>query len=225
MPRDSEMNRLPDSHQPSPERGRLRPTALDPACPPARSRADRGSRRRPRRPCRGRAGRAGSRPRSRSRRRGATSARRRAGRSGRAATARAIATRARSPCESRATRCVARSASPTDSSASSAASGSPRAAQRERELDVLERGEVRHEPGLLADVGDLLAAERGAAGAVERASARRRRRRPSPASGSSSPASRCSSVVLPEPDGPVDGMQPARLQLERRGRRARCVSP
>ena len=40
---------------------------------------------------------------------------------GRAASARAIATRARSPCESRATRCVARSARPTDSSAASAA--------------------------------------------------------------------------------------------------------
>jgi hypothetical protein len=32
-----------------------------------------------------------------------------------------------------------------------------RAAQRERQLDVLERGEVRDEPGLLADVRDLLA--------------------------------------------------------------------
>ena len=118
--------------------------------------------------------------------------------------ARAIATRARSPCERRPTRWVARSDSPTESSAASAVG--PRLvapAERERELDVLERGEVRDEAGLLADVGDLRRG--GAAARAARSSAVSSV--PStvtvPASGSSSPASRCSSVVLPEPDGPV----------------------
>ena len=43
----------------------------------------------------------------------------------------------------------------------------------------------------------------GSPRAVERWRARRPSRRTSPASGRSSPASRCSSVVFPEPDGPV----------------------
>ena len=138
-------------------------------CPIARSPADRGSRRPPRRPCPGPGGRGGSRPRSRSPRRAGRSARRRAARAACVATARAIATRARSPCESRATRWVARSDSPTESSAASASGRvSSAAAQRERELDVLERGEVRHEAGLLADVRDLLAAQPRARRAVER---------------------------------------------------------
>ncbi len=50
------------------------------------------------------------------------------------------------------------------------------AAQRERELDVLERGEVRDEPGLLADVGDLLAAQLRARRRGRAQSARCRRR-------------------------------------------------
>ena len=83
--------------------------------------------------------------------------------------ARAIATRARSPCESRATRCVARSERPTESSAASAVRAClVSAAQRECQLDVLECREVGDETRLLADVRDLLAAQPGARGAVER---------------------------------------------------------
>ena len=84
------------------------------------------------------------------------------------AAARAIATRARSPCESRATRWVARS-----DEADRLEGGKRRwtavvhTAQRQRELDVLEGGEVRDELGLLADVGDLRAAKRRPAGTVE----------------------------------------------------------
>ena len=52
------------------------------------------------------------------------------------------------------------------------------AAQGERQLDVLERGEVRDEAGLLADVGDLLAAERVRAPRGRARSARCRRRSP-----------------------------------------------
>ena len=90
--------------------------------------------------------------------------------SGFAASARAIATRARSPCESRLTRCVARSPSPTDSSAASATclAALVATAQRERELDVLERGQMGHEPRLLPDVCDPVAAHGGPGGAVER---------------------------------------------------------
>ena len=41
------------------------------------------------------------------------------------------------------------------------------APKRERELDVLERAQRRHEPGLLADVADVVAAEASARCAVE----------------------------------------------------------
>ena len=82
----------------------------------------------------------------------------------RVATARAIATRARSPCESRATRWVARSDRPDR--VERGERGRPRlvaAPEGQCQLDVLERREVRHEARLLADVRDLLAAERARA--------------------------------------------------------------
>ena len=194
-------------------------------CPTARSPADRGSRRRPRRPCRAPAGRGGSRPRSRSPRRAGTSARPRAARAGCVATARAIATRARSPCESRATRCVARSDRPTESRAASASGRvSSAAAQRERELDVLERGEVRDEPGLLADVGDLLAAqlrarravERGQLGAVDGHGAGVRQLEP---------GEQVQERRLAGAGRAGDRVQPARVQLERRRPRRRSSLP
>ena len=149
------------------------------ADPPARSRADRASRRRRRRPS-SRASRASSTatatafaPSSREVGSSASSS------DGRETSARAIATRARSPCDSRETRCVARSASPDR--LERCAARPPRSvepAQRERQLDVLECGEMRDEPDLLTDVGDLLA---GAPLRARPGRARRcRRRRPPP---------------------------------------------
>ena len=79
--------------------------------------------------------------------------------------------------------------------------GEPRSSSAE--LGVLAGAEERDEPERLADEGDRAPPQLGAAGAVERRPATRRRRATSPSSGISSPASRCSSVVLPEPDGPV----------------------
>src|ERR671936_2721297 len=49
------------------------------------------------------------------------------------------------------------------------------AADREPELDVLARGEERRQTGLLADVADRAAAERGAGGAPERGDVRAER--------------------------------------------------
>ena len=118
--------------------------------------------------------RAGRRRRSRSRRRAARSARRRAGaraRRDRAGDrdARTLALREPRDALGRALARARPSRAPR--------ARRPRlvaAAQRERELDVLERGQVRHEPRLLADVGDLLAASARAPPGRAR-SARRRR--------------------------------------------------
>ena len=73
---------------------------------------------------------------------------------GRAASARATATRCRSPIDRRETRCCASSSSPTAASVSRARSSSGDAAHRERELDALLRGEERHEVGALRDEAD-----------------------------------------------------------------------
>ena len=87
---------------------------------------------------------------------------------GREAIARAIATRARSPWERRATRWVEPLGEPDRLERRARPPfGSVRAAERERELDVLERREVRDEPGLLAHVGDRGAPQRRPAGPVE----------------------------------------------------------
>ena len=87
--------------------------------------------------------------------------------SGRGARARAIATRKRSPPDSRSTRCSARSASPTASSAGSAPS-TWAAVEPQAQLDVLARAQERNELGLLRDVPDVRAPKSGASCSIER---------------------------------------------------------
>ena len=72
-----------------------------------------------------------------------------------------------------------------------------------RQLDVLGGVEDRHEVEELEDEAELLAAELGQPLVVRGGSPRRRRSRRWPAVGLSSPASRCISVDLPDPDGPT----------------------
>ena len=87
------------------------------------------------------------------------------------------------------------------------------AAQRERELDVLERRQVRHEAGLLADVGDLLApqprararssAVRSTPSTVDRAGVRQLE-----------PGEQVEQRRLPGARRAGDRVQPARVELE-----------
>ncbi len=145
---------------------RLRPGAARRL--PARSRAGRGSRTRRRHPCPGRGARAAERRRARSRRRAARWARRRAGASaGRRPPGRSRPGRARRARAARRAGSCALRGRPTRALQSAAGRGSVDAAERQRELDVLERREVADEPGLLADVGDRGAPPRRPFGAVE----------------------------------------------------------
>ena len=136
--------------------------------------------------------------------------------SGRVATARAIATRARSPCERRPTRWVARS----DRARPSRAPRARRAASRRRARGArarARRSRARRGAGRGPSAGRRRRSSRGGAARAPRGrapSARRRRRSPCRRAGSSSPASRCSSVVLPEPDGPVTACRRPGVQLD-----------
>ena len=122
---------------------------------------------------------------------------------------RAIATRCRSPAERRSARWPSRVARPTRSSARRADPAQSPSTPRIRSASsiVLERTQVRHEPGLLRDHLDLTTTHR--------------RRRPArlsceisspftntrPADGWSRPASRWRSVVFPVPDRPTTAVK------------------
>ena len=125
---------------------------------------------------------------------------------GRAASARAIATRWRSPIESRPTRWPASSASPTAASAACAARRArSREARAERARSRPSRApsRKRDEVAALLDEGDCGAPERRPRGGAQPGKRSCRAPRPRPGSGTSSPARRCRSVDFPEPDGPV----------------------
>ena len=77
------------------------------------------------------------------------------------------------------------------------------AGDRQRQHDVLPRVEDRQQVEGLEDEADLVAAQLGQRACRRGRRARRRRRRPSPLVGRSRPASRCMSVDLPEPEGPM----------------------
>ena len=80
-----------------------------------------------------------------------------------------------------------------------------RAAQTQAEPDVLERREVRDEAGLLRDQRDMTAAE-SASSARPSPLSDAPATVTSPAVGRSSPASRCSRVVLPVPERPTSAV-------------------
>ena len=122
---------------------------------------------------------------------------------GRVTSARATATRCCWPPDSSAGRCVRRSPSPTASMSVSSHSRSGRvAADPQRQDDVLLGGQDRQQVVALEDEADRARRRR-----VRSRSLRPSRRVPSistqPAVGRSSPARMCSSVDLPEPEGPM----------------------
>ena len=182
---------------------------------PARSRPGRGWRRRPRRRSRGRASSAAPRGGARSPGRAARSARRRAAAP---AAPRAPARRRREPARPptaarRAGR--ARSARPTEASTSlRRRPSSPRIAWPSSTFSRALRNGTR--PALLRHERDLAPAQLGARRRGRARSRPCRRRAPRPRPGRSRPASRWSSVVLPEPDGPVTTVTraPAELGVE-----------
>ena len=87
------------------------------------------------------------------------------------------------------------------------------AAQREHELDVLERRQMRHEPRLLPDVGDLLAAQRRTGGAVERRQLHALDRDRAGV-GEREPGEHVQQRRLAGPRRPGDGVQPPAVELE-----------
>ena len=76
--------------------------------------------------------------------------------------------------------------------------------QQQRQLHVLRRGQHRHQIVELEDEADIGGAQRGEF-ALGNLSMRLPSKAISPALGLSMPPSRLSSVVLPEPDGPMIG--------------------
>ena len=111
-----------------------------------------------------------------------------------------------------------RSVRPTISSAASACSLRSRrgkAGEQERQLHVLERRQHRHQVVELKDEADVPRPPVGELRFVERRDVHRRPRAASPASGLSIPAIRLSSVLLPEPDGPISATKsPAAMAKE-----------
>ena len=121
-------------------------------------------------------------------------------------SARASATRWRSPPDSSPGRCSRRWPSPTRSSIAAAAARASRrrhAPDQQRHRDVLDRGELRQQVMELVDEAERAVAHLPARGLATATRTRRRRRSPRPRSGTSRPPSRCSSVLLPDPDAPT----------------------
>ena len=124
--------------------------------------------------------------------------------------ARPSATRWRSPPESRAGRRASRSVRGRASRRPRPSVSRRVRARREPVAvgEVLAHGQVREQPRLLRDVADAPAIGRHHDAARPCRRARRRRGRSCRASGRISPATTCSSVVLPAPDGPTIAVRP-----------------
>ncbi len=90
--------------------------------------------------------------------------------------------------------------------------GQPAAGEPRGQRDVLRGGQRREQVEGLEDEADALAAQPGQRPLAERARARRRRGARCPEVGRSSPAADCSSVDLPEPDGPITAVNVPRAK-------------
>ena len=139
-------------------------------------------------------------------------------RRGSLASARAIATRWRSPIDSSSGVCGMRSPRPTRSShgcASRRASLQRAAAAGELDRRVVERRGVRHQVEGLQHEADVAAAVARALALGHERPGRARRSRRLPLSGRASAAASISSVVLPEPLGPVQPDELAGVDAQR----------
>ena len=142
--------------------------------------------------------------------------------SGRLASARATATRCCWPPESSDGRWLSRLPRPTVSItdceplAVRLATG-----ERQRQRDVLDRGERRHEVERLEDEADAVAAQLGELAVVERAEVGVADEHLAAASGCRGRRRQCISVDLPEPDGPMIAVNWRRREARRRRRRGR----
>ena len=96
------------------------------------------------------------------------------------------------------------------------------AGDRERQDDVLLRGQHRQQVEELEDEADVLAPQLRQLRVVQLADRGAGDRRPSPAVGLSRPARMCISVDLPEPDGPITAVSSPLCDLDRDAARARA---
>ena len=137
--------------------------------------------------------------------------------SGAPASARAIATRWRSPPESCDGRCcepLAEADLAERLGGARARLGGGQAADAQRHRDVVERGELGQQVVELVDEAEMAVAPFALLGRARGSRSRGRRAATLPAVGASRPPSRCSSVLLPEPDAPTMASVSPRRDVE-----------